>query len=113
MTLDVLLIALPRLPEVMLPDVAGRGLGGSAFSLCAAIDRRAEELAHRKCGLCDNEARLTIVVEPTLLVSYRMRWLDVCHPCYRDVHRLADNWPGDEAVLRRWAQLEELGLIAT
>lgn len=96
MNLDVLLIALPRLPEVALPEAAGLTCWRTP-SLCAAISRRAGELPCRKCGLCDNEARLTIV----------------CHPCYRAVHHLADHWPGDDVVLRRWAQLEELGLIAT
>jgi hypothetical protein len=110
--LDDLLIALPKLPEIPVSESAALSMRRTP-GLCAAIDRRPEELVHRKCALCTSEARLIVVVEPTILVSYRMRWLDVCHPCYRGVHILADNWPGDDWVMKRYAQLEELGLIAT
>lgn len=106
--LDPLLIVVHRLEQVSPADQL------DTLALITAMGRRAEE-AHG-CALCpcmgrfSKRARFALTVGPDSIVG-PMRWLDLCPPCHVAVHVMHAQWPGNEAVLARYQELEKEGLV--
>lgn len=97
--LDALLINIPRMAEVAVADIGDP----------AAMERRRQEV--HSCLLGGSRATTCLQVDPSELIGKRPRWLDLCPHCSREVARLADEWPGDDFILDRYALLVETGRI--
>lgn len=107
--LDPLLIIVRRLELVSPADQA------DAPVLLESMSRRSLEERH-DCVLCPGmgrfakRARFVLVIGPDPFIG-PARWLDLCPPCFAAVQVMHARWPGNEAVVERYHELEKEGLV--
>ena len=65
------------------------------------------------CALCPRRSVNAYIVQSAVMLSPGpARWLQLCGPCNKQVRSLVrDEWPGDDAVLRRYYQLQAIEYI--